>query len=565
MRLKKTEGTAPSSSLNRLTPNGETVIPSETSIRKQNSKINDHQNLQGSTRRGPELQPTQTPLSKVLFHGKKQFWANFAAGVTRVPAVKVTAPGDERLPIGTIGDQIVGAKGIELAYPTALPRSDHWPIKNFAFAAVRWLNTFMSLRQKDLPSVAPGDVANDPVTAKLAQRGIAPPRMPQEIIDRPLEAIGAMALKGPFASYIEKAPGSDTTYQIDMSWMSQYPVQAGLAALGFRAKFEYDADEARMVPTSIEYQGKTINRDDADWEFAHRAALATMSTAMVAVRHLGEVHMVMGGLMTGLNTHLPKEHPIRLLMHPHSTATLGANMEISNLIESSASTFPHIFSFDADTVKRMISDRIRDFDLSVMDPVKSAANRGMDSQVKYPYLENVGAIHEVIAKYVSSFVDQYYPTEQSVQNDAHLKNWYDELNRYIPNGVQNHAGAFSKEAVKKLVTAYIYAAAVEHENVGNISYDYTTDQGYVPAKVGAYGELPNTGDQARFQFVNVVTFGNLNKLVDLPTLFPMKDADARRITESFRDDLIALDDRMRNEPHDAATLFPRNLEISIQA
>ena len=86
----------------------------------------------------------------------------------------------------------------------------------------------------------------------------------------------------------------------------------------------------------------------------------------------------------------------------------------------------------------------------------------------------------IIGNYVGNYVDAYYENDEMVSADAQLSSWYNQLDKYIPNGIKGYAPILNKGTLKKLLTTSIFTTSVEHENVGNMTFNYGFWQQYIP-------------------------------------------------------------------------------------
>ena len=118
------------------------------------------------------------------------------------------------------------------------------------------------------------------------------------------------------------------------------------------------------------------------------------------------------------------------------------------------------------------------------------------------------------------------------------------------------------EGVAKLATVLIQTAAVEHENVGNITWNYTTLPQYIPSIVPADGSRPSVDAYQRYINTSVLTFVPLNRLVDDHGNLAL-DPEGRACMDKFRADLSELQQRMDAKPFSHGALYPEAMECSV--
>ncbi len=197
-------------------------------------------------------------------------------------------------------------------------------------------------------------------------------------------------------------------------------------------------NEQGIIETSIE----TVTPESGkEWDLAQKIMMATLQTDVQMVRHIMQSHMTIAGTFATVNNnYLDKDHPLRRLMHVHQVGTLSTNiLEARFLIGYESAVFPLLHSYNLCTLKQIISDMTQSFNIKSFDLIHNLESRNMHQKRftdKYPQRDNVLKLHEIISKYVSNYIDAYYVDDKAIANDKEIeiKNWYEALNTYIPNG-----------------------------------------------------------------------------------------------------------------------------------
>ena len=108
---------------------------------------------------------------------------------------------------------------------------------------------------------------------------------------------------------------------------------------------------------------------------------------------------------------------------------------------SDSSSLPNIFSYERKEIYKIMNDYAGSFDIANMDPLVDAERRGMLTaqgvdglNIDYPYLENVRDMQAVIVDYVRSYIETYYDSDDAIAADPQMRNWFSQLNQYVPNG-----------------------------------------------------------------------------------------------------------------------------------
>jgi len=447
-----------------------------------------------------------------------------------------------------------------------VPKAEQSKLKNILFAAIRWLNKTFGVNVDGAPSISKDHDTNISESfGGLFKKLMDAPVVPPEIAARPNDVLGAVALAGPYAAYVEKDGDEPNAFKIDMRELAGFKVKDGLEPLGAVVRMSYDPATKQMNTTSIDYKGKTVTPGDAGWQTAQRASLASMSTHLTIVRHLVNTHMMVCGTFAGVTANtLDKDHPMRRMMHPHFHETLSTNnYKVMNLIRGDDAVFPKIFSYAPKDLHKVMDHYAESFDIRSMDPRKDAELRGMSGTgVEYPYLDNAGDLWDVIHKYTTSYVNQYYKSDEDVAKDPQLKAWFASLNEHVPNGVSGYAPTLNKESLANLCAMLIHTGAVEHENAGNITWNYATIMNHIPSLVPEGGGLPPMDVYQRALNTTVLTFLPLNLLTDDTSELAL-DADGAAVMKQFYADLDALQVEMDKEPFAYHKMYPKNLEVSV--
>ena len=204
------------------------------------------------------------------------------------------------------------------------------------------------------------------------------------------------------------------------------------------------------------------------------------------------------------------------------------------------------------------------FDIRKMDPALDAEMRGFeaDSEVEYPYLENSTKLWNITQDYVSSYLDAYYESDEAIAQDPQIQAWYAALNKYIPNGVTQYAPTITKENIAKLCTLLIHTGSVEHENVGNITWNYTTLHQYIPSLVPADGSNVPVDVYQRYINTSVLTFIPLNQLMDDVSHIALDEKGAACM-QRYRENLAELQKEMEKKPFSYSAMYPKALEGSV--
>lgn len=409
------------------------------------------------------------------------------------------------------------------------------------------------------------------------RRGLLPkdvlefPVVPAELKGTP--DLGALAVQGPFAGYIRKVVNQDS-FEWDLRHLTEYHPQTGLYRLGMRVQFQLDATRKRLIPMRIESAlGLTYPSDD-NWALAGRLALCALSTHTSLIRHSSWVHLIGGeSLSIATRNTLPEDHPLCRLLWPHIFGTQASNrlgLE-SQLVPRG--DFESVFSYPHEEIYRLFNDSVDAFDVQAWDPHAYAAKRGIsDAGFEQPTERNLSALFDVIHRHTTGYLGIYYGTDLDVRSDRAIREWVDALGKALPNGVPMTSGSLTLASLARLAASCLYFATVQHELVGAFLWNYQLWTDVMPARVARDGSRETVDVYQRLL--------NMNFMLNMPRSPLMADLTGLALTEpacpersvravaafaSFRQDLEALQHTMEREPWMPWKLYPKSLDVNINA
>ncbi len=332
------------------------------------------------------------------------------------------------------------------------------------------------------------------------------------------------------------------------------------------------------------------------------------------ISHLCDTHLAMEAFAIATPRQLPPSHPLYRLLRPHfqfllainhrgNTVLLGEGAAIDNLM---APTRPASIGL----INRAYRERsFRDYALPT-----NIHQRGIESEFlpEFPYRDDALLLWTAIHRYVTQFLQQYYLTDESVQQDLHIQNWAAELGSALcdrpasdfpqaPSWVPTEAIAqvgldlhelpdyprvpgfptriSSLHDLIEIGTQLIFTCGPQHAAVNFSQFDYV---GYPPnAPLAAYCHpnhctsinqlLPSLKQdlgQIELSFaLSGIRWGRLGS----SDLIDFKDVGDRQVLEQFRTELVAIEQEIacRNRQRIASTevsypyLLPSRIPNSI--
>jgi hypothetical protein len=368
--------------------------------------------------------------------------------------------------------------------------------------------------------------------------------------------LGALAVGGPFAKLLQKSDRGDGRYEIDLRYLSGFPVRKGLAELGCRIEFVEDRGELGVA--SIEYKNAVTTPRDSGWAFAHRIALCSLLTHSTVWRHGMQYHVAGIAPFAPVTHNLPPAHPLRRLLAPHIAETLSTNFHTHLTLRRGGFDVTG-FSFSYETILRYYNEGARTFDISRLDPRIDIERKGLPQTLAFPYGKQALMYFDLFESYVSRYVDRYYKDDKTLQADAAVRMWFDALDTYIVGGIRTYTPELTKATLIRLCTLFLYSVTVEHEE--NTMWNYAV---FLPATVHADGTEQSVGEvQTVMNFQLVISSATNRLMADFTHL--ALDAEAAKIMRDFNASLRFLQTRMENEPDRYWRIYPSDLEASVSA
>ncbi len=391
---------------------------------------------------------------------------------------------------------------------------------------------------------------------------LRPPMFPLELqgsVD-----LGRLAVCGPYAGYLQKI-GEDS-YEWNLHDLAQYEYRTGLHHLGVRVLFQRDRSLPNLHVRRIRSELGESKPGDTTWPLAKRIALCALSTHTTLVRHWNWTHLIAGeSIALATRNALPEYHPLCRLLWPHVAGTHQSNRFGSMAQLGPGGDYDSIFSLTERGMYRLFDDSYKTYRFSVTDPRADAVRRGLvDAGFGMPTQENLEALFDVMHAHARHYLGLYYATDAEVQQNAPIRQWIEELNRLIPNGVSMSPMDVTRDRLAHLVACVLYLVTAYHEMVGAELWNYQLWPHAQPARVSKDGHRESLDVYQR-----VINMNYLLQVIRTPLINDFSplalDEAGRQAFRTFQTDLISLQRRMECEPWAVWRLYPNDLEANINA
>ena len=474
--------------------------------------------------------------------------------------------------------------GIQVA--SSIPRDEKWQPRSIAerlaYRIQVWLYRAFSPMQPGLPSIdSDPQKALDHAYWGLRRKKFDPPDLPPEYEGSP--DLGSLAVRGPYSIYLTKV--TDGEYEWNFKNLEGYGHHKGLYNLGVRVLFGVDSHSRRLREYEIATPdlGKS-QPGDSNWQLAKRLALCAATNHMSLVRHFNWVHLASGAqLAIATRNSFSGDEPLCRLLWPHILRTQQSNDVVTRGQMVRGGDFETIFSFRHDGMCRLFEDTYQQFDFLVNDPVRDAERRGVRANnlgFSTPTQTNLEELFDVLHRHAKRYLLIYYRSDGTIQGEESLNlaargnrvlsqdpwvaKWLKDLNRLIPNGIPVKDDHVTTENLARLMACFIYLVTVQHEMLGTFLWNYQLWTHRQPVRLYRDGRREPLDVYQRLINANFILNVTRSPLVKDYSYLAL-DEPGRNAFRQFERELCELDQKMNDDPWAIWKIYPKMLEVNINA
>ena len=449
-----------------------------------------------------------------------------------------------------------------------IPPDERVRLNTLAYRLQVWLYTAFSPMQKGLPPIdADPQAALKKAFTRLHRTRFRMPELPAEYLGSP--DLGSLAVRGPYACYTTRV--DEATWVWDLRVLDDYEYHPGLLKIGSRVLFGVDPLRRSLQAHRIECVLGSIEPTDPRWTQACKIALCAASTNLSLVRHFNWVHLA-GGAQLAIATRncLSANHPLYRLLWPYIYATQQSNDVVTRGQMARGGDFESIFSFTFEGMCRLFDDGYLAYRHIVNDPEADGDARGVRGVgFETPTQDNLEALFEVMHRFVCIYLEIYLPRNSAigpsaVGGDVETQAWLEELNARVPNGVGVSPSDVTWNSLARLLARQLFMVTAQHEILGSFMWDYQLWTHRQPARV--YEDFRREPLDVYQRLVNANYNLNVHRraLMDDFSHVALDDR-ARAAMLHFQNELAALQATMDSHPRAVWRLYPRDLEVNINA
>lgn len=229
----------------------------------------------------------------------------------------------------------------------------------------------------------------------------------------------------------------------------------------------FDLVDGRLIPRDISV-GPVVHRPgDATWDRAKRVVNAADIRSIPFIRHLLDVHFIVGQAFAVSAYSLPTWHSLRPFMHFFSFGTIQVNDFAYQAFFEPSSYFVASGFINKKAAAAMFANRVATFDLDEWIVPKDITNRGLHSIADHPYVDDAQLIWPELVGLVARHLDDLGFTDATITADNDLQAWYFTLAKMLPN-TDAQAEKLDRSRLVELLSAFLYNNVV-HEVCGDMS------------------------------------------------------------------------------------------------
>ena len=252
---------------------------------------------------------------------------------------------------------------------------------------------------------------------------------------------------------------------------------AVIFSLDFSARYDgiFPATEARfelgtggLVPSSIQVGAKRARPGDGEqWMDFKRVVNALDARESVFIRHLLNVHLMVGQAYALAAYSLPVWHPLRAFMDFFTYGTLIVNDAAYKALLMPDSYFLRSHFVSAADARRLVENSMATFDFDEWNWPKDRAKRAIADIPDHPFVREADELWAIFRGFVDGHLADLYDDDDEIRTDHHLRRWYETLCEVLP-GEEAERTITDREELAQVMTSLLWNNVV-HEVCGNLS------------------------------------------------------------------------------------------------
>jgi arachidonate 15-lipoxygenase len=244
-------------------------------------------------------------------------------------------------------------------------------------------------------------------------------------------------------------------------------------------------DRGELIPIAIQLSGDDNSRiytpsdDEQDWLYAKLCVQVADGNHHEMTTHLCRTHFIMEIFAVATARQLAETHPISLLLTPHFRFLIANNHLGRQQLVNEGGRVDNILAGSLTESLTITTDYYKKWNFQESSFPRDLQIRGVDNPEHlphYPYRDDGMLIWDAITKYVTKYLQYFYPSAQDIIEDFELQAWAQELatvakNKGIPEVIDNIS------TLADIISNLIFTCGPLHSAINYTQLDY---MGFVP-------------------------------------------------------------------------------------
>lgn len=272
-------------------------------------------------------------------------------------------------------------------------------------------------------------------------------------------------------------------------------------AIQLEQKFD-ETSAPIFTPTD---SGNAGDSNHFKWRIAKYFVNVCCAIQHESIAHLGDCHLTLDPMIVATNRKLSENHPIMVLLKPHFRFTISINSSaLHSLIIPGGVVATNVGPKIEDTWELVRQAHLA-WQFDDNNPETVFDIRGVADIPSFPFRDDTKLLWDALSKWVSDYINVYYPTQEDMLQDNELQAWINEL--VSPNYAKVTGMTGLKETgdpkkpfiiddrdyLIKVIAQIIYIAGPQHASVNYAQYPLMS---YMPSVAGTiYQPAPGKDTQ----------------------------------------------------------------------
>ncbi|XP_069502548.1 polyunsaturated fatty acid lipoxygenase ALOX15B-like [Ambystoma mexicanum] len=356
----------------------------------------------------------------------------------------------------------------------------------------------------------------------------------------------------------------------------------------------YHTPQDGMIPLAIQINQAPgpenpifLPSDELDWILAKLWVRSSNFPFHQGLSHFLRTHAFAEVFCIATLRQLPMCHPLYKLLIPHTRYTLQINALARDVLIGPGGTIDKFTAVGVAGLAQLIARDMQSLTYASLCIPDDLRCRGIESLPNFYYRDDGLKTWSAIESYVSSIVEYYYKSEESIRRDSELQAWVGEIFKEgflentssgVPSSLETHSELI------KFLTMVIFTCSAQHAAVNSGQFDFLSwmpngpstmrkpppkSKGTTPSLESVLDILPDVGTTA-----NIMTTvwglskepGDKRPLGTFPDIH-FTEEEPKRYIRAFQSRLseISAEIERRNEslPLEYSYLNPKVMESSV--